>query len=165
MAAIRSTAGRCDFFGVLDQDILLRSKLAKSIAVFAWVSMHDSNLRQVLAISLSDIKNAGSAEACDAGRLLFVVVGILRLASHNGGENQDAFLTFLDEAAELVPSAKARDLTGIRFLHRDEQDVVQAVAVEPPNRLKIGGKHLAVTLLQRSDEQLGGFVRDFLDLF
>ncbi len=125
MAAIRSTAGRCDFFGVLDQDILLRSKLAKSIAVFAWVSMHDSNLRQVLAISLSDIKNAGSAEACDAGRLLFVVVGILRLASHNGGENQDAFLAFLDEAAELVPSAKARDLTGIRFLHRDEQDVVQ----------------------------------------
>jgi len=87
--------------------------------------MHDSNLRQVLAISLSDIKNAGSAEACDAGRLLFVVVGILRLASHNGGENQDAFLAFLDEAAELVPSAKARDLTGIRFLHRDEQDVVQ----------------------------------------
>ncbi len=127
--------------------------------------MHDSNLRQVLAIRLSDIKNVGSAEACDAGRLLCVVVGILCFTSHDGGENQDAFLAFLDEAAELVPSAQPRDVTGIRFLHGDEQDIVQTIAMETANGFEIASKRFAVALLQRSDELLGGVFGDFLDLF
>ncbi len=35
--------------------------------------------------------------------------------------------------------------------------------MKPSNGLEIAGKRLAMTLLQRSDELLGGFLRDFLD--
>jgi len=56
-------------------------------------------------------------------------------------------------------------MTGIRFLQCNEQNVVQTVAMETSNGFEIGGKRLAMTLLQRSDELLCGLLRDFLDLF
>jgi hypothetical protein len=37
---------------------------------------------------LADIKNVGGAEARDAGRLSFVVVGVVRIVSDDRGENQ-----------------------------------------------------------------------------
>jgi hypothetical protein len=157
--------GQSDVFRVLDRDILRSRQPAEAVAVFAWVSPHDSNLRKVLTVSLTDIKNVSGAEACDAGRLLFLVLEVFRLASHDGGENHDALLAFLDEATELVPSAEASNMACIGLLQGDEQNVVQAVAVKPSNSLEIAGKRLAVTLLQGSDELLGGLLRDFLDLF
>jgi hypothetical protein len=103
-------------------------------------------------------QNVSGAEACDARRLLFVVIGVLRFASHDGGENQDALLAFLDEATELVPSVKASDMACIGLLQGDEQNVVQAVAMETSNGLEIDSKRLAMALLHRSDELFGGLL-------
>src|ERR1700676_617660 len=115
-AAIRSAARRRDVFRALDRDILCRGKPAKHIAIVAWISVHHSNLRKVLAVSLTDIKDASGAEACDVRRLLLVVLGVLRLAPHDGGKNHDAFLAFLHEATELVPRTETGDVAGIRLL-------------------------------------------------
>src|ERR1700730_17923099 len=109
-AAIRSAARRRDVFRVLDRDILCRGKPAEPIAIIAWISVHHSNLRKVLAVSLADVKDVCGAEACDARRLLFVVIGVLHLAPHDGGKNHDAFLAFLHEATELVPRTETGDV-------------------------------------------------------
>jgi hypothetical protein len=50
------------------------------------------------------------------------------------------------------------------LLQGNEQNVVPAVAVEPSDGFEISDKRLAMTLLQGSDELLGGLLRDFVDL-
>ena len=61
--------------------------------------------------------------------------------------------------------SKAGDIACTRLLQGDEQHVVQAVAMESPHGLDLVGKRLAITLLQRGNELLGGLLGDFLDLF
>jgi len=81
------------------------------------------------------------------------------------GARISALLALLDEAAELIPSAESSDTGCIGLLQGDEQNVVQTVPMETSNGLEIAGESLAMALLERSDELLGGLLRDFLDLF
>ncbi len=65
-SAIRSPAGRRDVLGSTRRDILRGGKPAEPVAIFARISVHHANLRQLLAIGLTDIKDVSGAEAGDA---------------------------------------------------------------------------------------------------
>jgi hypothetical protein len=65
----------------------------------------------------------------------------------------------------LIPSAKSRDVAGIRFLRSDEQNIVKAVTMEASDGLEIASKQFAMARVQGGDELFGGLFCDFLDLF
>src|SRR6202008_3187723 len=117
-------------------------KLTEPVGVFARLSVHDPDLRHVLAVGLAHVKYVGSAEACDTRRLFFIVVGVARLASDYGSEDHDSFLTLPDEAAEFIPGAKTCDVAGVGLLRSDQQDIMQAVAMESPDGREVRGERL-----------------------
>jgi len=125
---------------------------AETVAILAWVALHDSDLREFLTIGLTDIEHIGSAKTCDGGRSLFPFFFVPRFATNDGSKNQDALLALLHEAAKLIPDTEAGNITGFRLLRSDQQHIVKTVAVEASNGLEIAGERLAVARLQRSDE-------------
>jgi hypothetical protein len=94
-----------------------------------------------------------------------VLLVVVRFAPNDRSENHDSYLALPDEASEFTPRTKTGDLTGIRPLRSDQQDIVQAVAMESPDGREIRGQRFTVVLLQGSNELLGCAVRDFFDLF
>src|SRR5260221_11435514 len=163
--AARSSACRRDFGGVFDGNSLCIREAAETVAILAWVALHDSDLRQFLAIGLADIEHIGSSKTCDGSRSLFPFFFVLRFATNDGSKNQDALLALLHEAAKLIPGTEAGNITGLRLLRSDQQHIVKTVTMEASNGLEIAGERLAVARLQRSDELFRRPVCDFLDLF
>jgi len=103
---------------------------AETLAVLARVALHDSGLRQFLAIGLADIEYVGSPKPRDRNRSLVWLLVVLGLPANDGSENQDALLALLHEAAKLVPRTESSDVTSIRFLRSDQQHIVKTVAVK-----------------------------------
>src|SRR2546430_449148 len=67
-------------------------------------------------------------------------------------EDPDAAFSLADLAAELLPGAVASDAGRVRALHRDEQHVVRAVAVEPRG----DGEHASPAVAARQLRDRGG---------
>ena len=93
--------------------------------MFARVTLHGSDVRQILAIGLADIEHIGSPKPCDRSRSLISFLVVLGLPANDGSKNQNALLALLDEAAKLVPGTETSDVTGIWFLRGDQQHVVK----------------------------------------
>jgi hypothetical protein len=163
-AAVGRSAGRCDVLGILDGDALLRCKALQLVDVGARVTFNNTDLRQFLAIGLT-VKDIRGAESGDAARRFFAFVFVVRFAPDDRSENQDALLALLDEAPEFVPRAKPGDIAGVGLLRSDQQDVVQAVAMESPDGRQLRRQHFAAARLQGGNKLLGCAVCNFLDLF
>src|SRR5260370_12142485 len=137
----------------------------ETLAIFTRVALHDSDLRQFLAIGLAHIEHIGSPKSRDGRRSVFMLFVVLRFSANDGCKNQDALLALFHEAAQLIPGTKAGNITGFLLLRSDQQHVVKAIALEAPDGLEIAGERLTVTGVQRSDDLFGGPVCDFLGLF
>ncbi len=128
----------------MDRNSLGHCEAVEPFAKSTRVALHDSDVRQFLTIGLADIEHVGRPKPSD-GRRSFVRVHFgLGFAANDRSQNHDAFLAFLHEASQLIPSAKSRDVAGIRFLRSDEQNIVKAITMEAPDGLEIAGKDFAV---------------------
>src|SRR5260370_8512053 len=137
----------------------------ETVAIFTRVALHDSDLRQFLAIGLAHIEHIGSPKSRDGRRSVFMLFVVLRFSANDGSKNQDALLALFHEAAQLIPGTKAGNITGLWLLRSDQQHVVKAAAGEAPDGLEIAGERLTLTAVQRTNHLFGCFVLDFLDLF
>ena len=64
-AAARSAAREGDLGGVFDGNSLRMREAVETLAIFTRITLHDSDLREFLAIGLAYIEHIGSSKSCD----------------------------------------------------------------------------------------------------
>src|SRR5580693_9035041 len=87
-------------------DVPAGSELNKPVVIVPRIALDGGELRQRLAVSLAHIENVRGAKSKQARLGVFgeIVVGLL--APDHRRENDNAFLAFTDETAELQPRVK-----------------------------------------------------------
>lgn len=124
-AICRGTTCRRDIFGIFESYALVGNEFREPLAILAKIAVHAADFWQRLAIRLTDIEHVGSAESdCDTGFVRLGFAAVLGLLPNDRGENQNALLALLHEAAQFVPSVETRDVSRSWLLRSDEHDIV-----------------------------------------
>ncbi|MFO0831249.1 MAG: ATP-binding protein [Phycisphaerales bacterium] len=78
---------------------------------------------------------------------------VIRLGADDyGGEDDDALLTLLHEAAELLPRVEASNMRGVRLLREDEEHIPEAIAVELGEHGEIADERVTLAAAERVPE-------------
>src|SRR5260221_5713422 len=85
--ARRAACGR-DAGRIFDRDSLRLCEAAEPFAKSTRITLHDSDVRQFLAVGLCDIEYVGSAKTRDRGRSFFRIHFGLGFATNDGSKNQ-----------------------------------------------------------------------------
>src|SRR5215469_30772 len=118
-ATARHAPGRRDRAGVLDGNALGGCEPVETLSALSRITLHDADVRQFLANGLADIEHVCSMKSRDRNQAFTGALIGVRFTANDRSQDQDAFLTLLDEAAEFVPPAKARDMAGVGPLRGD----------------------------------------------
>jgi hypothetical protein len=131
-AATRHASRGSDSLGVFERNALCGSEPAQSLSIPAGITSHGADMRKFLPVGLADVEDVRSAKPGERARRFFAVLFvILRFTAEDRREDEDALLAFLDEPAELVPGAEARDIARIGLLRSDQQDIMKAKCLLP----------------------------------
>jgi hypothetical protein len=94
-----------------------------------------------------------------------VLFRVFRLPPNDGSQDEDAFLTFLHESAQLFPRTEARDVSGSWFLRSNEHDVSKTVTVESAESSEVARERFASASFESRDQLVDSLVCDLFDFF